>query len=462
MRGLYNMIISKKYLIVCICLLVSSIFSHAQKRYDLAYTQYSACKYNSYTGKYCSSKDEPIWKSGVVTIRLTQDSILYVNLNTKKTYRIKLNNIKTDYNSYNEEIVAFTGRSESSNYMLVVGPNYFNFLKIKDWGYYFEDKTPPKKQDLTSRNIGTINFAIKGTSTCMYNEKLKKYDEKDCSFKNLKKKKNVQVRTFTNRGRLFMQVDPLEEFEVVKVEDVEQEKNGKISMNIMYYGKNNTSVIIGKDFFDIVFPDYTIMTFSEKEYPKEWAQNSATIISGSSVAIAPDVIITNAHVIKDISTMALYVDGVEIKNNGYEVIGEPNELLDLAIIKVKGVNLKACPLSTKEPVLGEDVLVYGYPQIDRQGTDLKVTKGIVSGKNGFQGDKASFQIDAAIQHGNSGGPIVANNEIIGLATSFLLDAQNANSGIKSSKIYHLLQFYGIEPTPNTSDYEKCTYLIVGE
>ncbi len=159
-----------------------------------------------------------------------------------------------------------------------------------------------------------------------------------------------------------------------------------------------------------------------------------------------------------------YCDGDDpIWKSGSLRITVTDDILDLSIIRVKGAKLNACPLSTKEPVLGSDILVFGYPQIQYQGADLKVTKGIVSGKNGYRGDKSTFQIDAAVQHGNSGGPIVSGGKIIGLATSILNveGSQNVNFGIKASKIYHLLKFYNVTPKSTTQDFSLCTYLLTG-
>ncbi|MBR2094051.1 MAG: trypsin-like peptidase domain-containing protein [Fibrobacter sp.] len=442
-------------------LLLGVSFSFAQKNYDLAYTQYTSCKYNPYTEKYCTDEDDAIWKNGVVKITITQDSVLYVNLNKDKIYRIKLNFIKSDYNSDNEEIVVLTGRSETNNYMLVIGPRYFNFLKVKKWGIYFEDKSTPQKQNYTFRDFGKITYSIKGFGICLYNEETEAYDD-SCSYYNYDNVREISVSSYVKKNRLFVQVDTLGQFEVSYVEDL---KNNAGEMVVMYYGKdqedNKMSVFIGKDYFNVIFRTIK-MSFSEKEYAKELVEKSSGAVFGSSVAIAPNIIITNAHVIKNVSKMSLYSNGKIVENDGYEVIGELYDVLDLAIIRVNGVKLNSCPLSIKEPLLGEDILVYGYPQIQYQGADLKVTKGIVSGKNGFQGDEATFQIDAAVQHGNSGGPIVAKGKVIGLVTSILKNSQNVNFGIKSSKIYHLLQFYNVKPKSNTTDYEKCTYLIVGE
>jgi S1-C subfamily serine protease len=139
-------------------------------------------------------------------------------------------------------------------------------------------------------------------------------------------------------------------------------------------------------------------------------------------------------------------------------------VFDFAVIKVYGAKLNSCPVAVKEPNLGMEIFVYGYPKIGTQGSDLKVTKGIVSGVNGIRGDKTMFQMDAAIQPGNSGGPIVSKGKIIGLTTLKLVgdDYQNVNLGIKSSKLYHLLHFFDVDPKPTTNDFSKCTYLLYGE
>ena len=193
------------------------------------------------------------------------------------------------------------------------------------------------------------------------------------------------------------------------------------------------------------------------------AKDEKSTAQGSAVAIAPDILITNSHVIKDLSSVAIYLNGKYIPTDGFSKIAElSNDVLDLAILKVNGVTLNSCPISNEQPKLGSEILVYGYPQIELQGMELKVTKGIVSGKNGLLGDKSTFQMDAAIQPGNSGGPIVYNGKILGLATLMLINSQNVNVGIKATKIRNFLEFYEVTPKATTNDFEKCTYLLIGE
>lgn len=426
------------------------------KDYQLDYTQYKSCKYKAKLEKYCDG-EESVWKSGSIRVNVTEDSLLFVFLNKTTTYRIELNTIKTDYNGDGDEILIFTGRSGPHNYMFVMGPDYFNLVRSRSWGLYFSNSGTLRKS-LASSNFISRKFLARSRTICLYNEKMDRYDSNCVDYK-YNEPKSFLLRTAYQHKNLYLFVDTLFALNVFDVEETKINDSTKI---LMYFGKNekkqNISVMIGPDYFNVIFEKalkLSLMTSRTRG-------NSS--VSGSSVAIAPDILITNAHVTKNMSNMELYLDEETVRNDGYEIVGEfSDDILDLAIIRVKGAKLNSCALSTQEPVLGSDILVFGYPQIQYQGADLKVTKGIVSGKNGYRGDKSTFQIDAAVQHGNSGGPIVSGGKIIGLTSSILNveGSQNVNFGIKASKIYYLLKFYNIAPKATTQDFGKCTYLLVG-
>lgn len=78
--------------------------------FHLKYTQYTSYTYKPEINEYCYEED-PVWKSGSLRITVTDDSLLFVFLNKKTTYRIELNTIETEYNSDNEKVLVFTGRS---------------------------------------------------------------------------------------------------------------------------------------------------------------------------------------------------------------------------------------------------------------------------------------------------------------------------------------------------------------
>ena len=85
---------------------------------------------------------------------------------------------------------------------------------------------------------------------------------------------------------------------------------------------------------------------------------------------------------------------------------------------------------------------------------IKVTKGIVSANRGMGDDTGQFQIDAAVQPGNSGGPIYdENGNIVGVVVAQLNKLkvakaigslpENVNFGIKASTVRQFLNASGL-------------------
>jgi S1-C subfamily serine protease len=104
--------------------------------------------------------------------------------------------------------------------------------------------------------------------------------------------------------------------------------------------------------------------------------------------------------------------------------------------------------------LGEDVVVAGFPFGNIFSNAVKITKGVVSAKRGAGDDSGQFQIDAAVQPGNSGGPIYdENGSIIGVVVSQLNKLkfakvtgaipENINFGIKASTVRQFLNASGL-------------------
>jgi hypothetical protein len=87
------------------------------------------------------------------------------------------------------------------------------------------------------------------------------------------------------------------------------------------------------------------------------------------------------------------------------------------------------------PDTKDTVMVYGYPE---GGTSLSITKGIVSRTEfvsyNFPVSGLRIQIDAAVNPGNSGGPAIIGNKIIGLAFSHLSESQNISYIIPCEEI----------------------------
>ena len=69
--------------------------------------------------------------------------------------------------------------------------------------------------------------------------------------------------------------------------------------------------------------------------------------------------------------------------------------------------------------LGEKILVAGYPHGEMFSNSIKVTGGMVSANRGLGDDIGQFQMDAAVQPGNSGGPIYDEKNIVGVVVAQL-------------------------------------------
>ncbi len=158
------------------------------------------------------------------------------------------------------------------------------------------------------------------------------------------------------------------------------------------------------------------------------AAPSSPPVGGPSVAIKPSTVssgtaflvtdngmfLTNAHVVDDCTTIGMGLIG----NVRLVAIDKQN---DLALLKTE-VTVKAKPVvfSAVTPRLGEEVIALGFPLQDVLKNGLNVTKGDVSSMAGLGNDSRSLQMTAAVQPGNSGGPLFdREGHVVGVVTSKL-------------------------------------------
>ena len=120
-------------------------------------------------------------------------------------------------------------------------------------------------------------------------------------------------------------------------------------------------------------------------------------------------------------------------------------------------------LRSEDVRLGEKVLVAGYPFGDTLSNTIKVTAGIVSAVRGLSDDSGQFQLDAAVQPGNSGGPIYdSGGNIVGVVVSQLNKrafgslVENVNFGVKASTVRQFLVSNGLPLKKSQRIEEKST------
>ncbi len=159
--------------------------------------------------------------------------------------------------------------------------------------------------------------------------------------------------------------------------------------------------------------------------PREFFQRG--LGSGVIVDAKNGYVVTNYHVVANADqTQVVLADGRVLKT----VWTRTDPQTDLAVIKVQADNLIDAPLGDSDKIaVGHLVLAIGSPE----GLQQTVTSGIISATGRTTGQAGSYQnflqTDAAINHGNSGGPLVSMaGEVIGINTA-IISANGGNEGI---------------------------------
>jgi S1-C subfamily serine protease len=156
---------------------------------------------------------------------------------------------------------------------------------------------------------------------------------------------------------------------------------------------------------------------------------------GSGVIISPDgFVLTNDHVTAGEARVQIGLrDGRVL---GGDVVGR-DRTGDVAVVKVRGDALPAATLGDSSSLReGDLVLALGNPfGLAREDHEPAATLGIVSGLHRFQGGEKVYgdaiQIDAAVNPGNSGGPLFdVAGRVVGLTGRISIrGSEKKNSGV---------------------------------
>ena len=176
--------------------------------------------------------------------------------------------------------------------------------------------------------------------------------------------------------------------------------------------------------------------------------------SGTGFVVHPDgYLMTCAHVIEGARSIE-----VSLGENRYAArVVEVNSQRDLALIQIAARDLPVLPLGdSKQIELAQHVRVVGYPLSDVLGTSVKVTQGSVAG---FIEQKKGrmIQVDASMNPGNSGGPLVNDRgDAIGVASAgfFGSDISEIGLAVPADDVAALLKKNGVSPQQANSSGES--------
>lgn len=176
-----------------------------------------------------------------------------------------------------------------------------------------------------------------------------------------------------------------------------------------------------EDLFDYFFRRRAPRRY-EREAPRQVAQGSGFVVTSDGY------ILTNNHLVGETEDVSVQLnDGRKLKA---KVIGTDPET-DVAVIKVEAENLPHVELANSDSLeVGEWVIAIGNPF----GLSHTVTAGIVSAKGRSQIGVADYedfiQTDAAINFGNSGGPLLnLDGKAVGINTAIIGPGGNVGIGL---------------------------------
>ena len=223
-------------------------------------------------------------------------------------------------------------------------------------------------------------------------------------------------------GYMNRRIDAVEQ-SVAKLEkqpQLKQSTQGSVSAaNTAYSG----GTLSPGDLYDMAC-EQVVGVSTEVTYTNFFGMRTSAAVSGSGFIITSDgYIITNYHVIEDAYKAGINVNVIVYDGTRYkaEIVGvEPDN--DVAVLKIEASGLNAVTLGNSDALrVGDAVYAVGNPLGE---LDFSMTSGHVSAKDRrivtdrSGGAIAMFQFDAAINSGNSGGPVYnARGEVVGIATA---------------------------------------------
>ena len=202
---------------------------------------------------------------------------------------------------------------------------------------------------------------------------------------------------------------------------------------------------------------------------KYFSSGFGSASAGTGIIVSENgYILTNKHVVEGSSDISVVTNDGNSYDNVEIITTDP--LSDIAILKISNAKgLKAAELGDSKALnIGQQVIAIGNALGEYDGT---VTSGIFSGigrtVNASSDDGATketltdmIQTDAAINSGNSGGPLVnAQGQVVGVNTAVASEAQGIGFAIPISSVKGILKSIAEGKTPNRA-YLGANYISV--
>lgn len=187
---------------------------------------------------------------------------------------------------------------------------------------------------------------------------------------------------------------------------------------------------------------------AEEKYDSVFIIESGNSL-GSGFSFGENGIITNAHVISNKNRIV--VEGYDGSRMNAELIFM-DSAADIALIAVPDKTFTPIlPADLKALQVGSDVYAIGAPR----SMAYTLTKGIVSSKNRTYRGANYIQTDAAINHGNSGGPLLdSSGRVVGVNSMKISDAEGIGLAISIDDVTAFLKEHDVPLDENGNISQK--------
>lgn len=193
-------------------------------------------------------------------------------------------------------------------------------------------------------------------------------------------------------------------------------------------------------------------TSQDPDFDGPWQARSPSSSTGSAVVIGPRLMLTGAHVVANATF--LQVQKQSHPDKAVARVRAVSHDTDLALLEVLEPadfldDLEPAQLGPM-PKLRDEVAVVGYPV---GGEEISITEGVVSRievqrYSHSQRHLLAVTVDAAINAGNSGGPVFGDGKVVGIAFQKLTGVDNIGEMVPPPVIRAFLEGVNVGKRPD--------------
>jgi V8-like Glu-specific endopeptidase len=340
-----------------------------------------------------------------------------------------------EYENFQKNNKSKSSSSINKNIKKTVSNDNAKTTEDKKYIYDLFDKAFNESEEAREycKKIHTANLTIKSLTkleTCYSEEKLKIYSKYNLSYDKTVKILEREYLDLHENARSFVESVFLGSSSSTAAKEKAYNDNIYTIMSRAREQINQEAEKFALEFIKTKRAQDKSPGADESKASKKGASGSAFFVNNKGN------IVTNNHVIERCSgpVKVLY----NKKEYTAKVIAKDGTL-DLAVLNSDVKPNQYLKLSKKSGDKLDRVVAAGYPLGYKISDELKLTAGIVSATKGWKDNINEFQIDAALNPGNSGGPVVNDaGNLFGVAVAGLTDRQNLNFAIKSKAVKDFL------------------------